>query len=168
MTARTTGTNCTKASTILTSEDICRMKANTISLMHTNPVASVMKISMFFKSGFTSYVQENHLLHSPLSFVTALPTGHLPISDGCRATAKPTSDRSPKTSVLKVTSRQKILPLLPNYRIFSFRGLQVQKGERRERSLRTINTRRKKQTSVQAQFVLRSQKSTGSSQVGTK
>ena len=96
LTAKTTGTNCTKASAVLTSEHICRIKANTISLMEINPAASVMKNSMFFKSGFTSYVRESCLLRSPLPFFTASPTQHLPISDGCRAPAKPTPTDPPR------------------------------------------------------------------------
>lgn len=96
LTARTTATDCTKASTIRTSEHICRIEANVISLMDANPVASVRKISLFFSSGFTSYVRENRLLRSPLPFFTALPTRHLPTSDGCRAAAKPTAAQPPR------------------------------------------------------------------------
>lgn len=74
LTAGTKGTNYTS---VLTSENICRIKANIINLMNTNPEASVMETSVFSRRGFNSYIQGNCSIPLPSS-PCFKPPRHLP------------------------------------------------------------------------------------------
>lgn len=143
LTAGTKGTNCTS---VLTSENICRIKANIINLMNTNPAASVMETSVFSRGGFNSYIQGNCSIPLPSS-----PCFNLHgTSQSCCA---------PQTHLRGTHQGPKFIPLLPNYRIFSSRSLQLGKVKQEKSG---DHEHQKEESNFQACFVGRSQKALGS------